>query len=190
MGRYMTLFDNYILAALNDSVLKAYFSGFLVTFSEFFGADWWVIESLFLVIFVDFILGITYALKTRHSLDGTKLHEGLVKFLVYIIFIILAWYLDQLTAYILHIHVPVLAFLAGYQALTEVKSISKHLSHFGFKMPAVLNRAFTLTEQKLDHNLETAFENLSVDGSEYREGRYPAHQHKSSETRSKLSHDF
>jgi toxin secretion/phage lysis holin len=150
----MINFTNFINAMTEAAYMKSITTAIIVTLTEFFGKDWWIIRMLIILIFVDTVLGIFSAIRFQHKLSSEKLHGGVIKMMAYSLAIILVWIVQEISLRTIPFELPILAFFAGYQSLTEIKSISNHLERNGLIMPSLFHRLTNTVENKMNEELE------------------------------------
>lgn len=129
---------------LGDAVLKSLAA---LTGGVFLGVfDWGgiAIKALFFLVCMDFALGLTRAwLAGKVSL--AKLRRGFGKFLLYMLAILAAHYVDQCAAPLIHVNFR--AFVILYLALCDALSIFRHLHCFGMPISKhLINRLETLRD--------------------------------------------
>ena len=151
---YMQDVQSWISALVEDWDFKLAISTVLTFLAELFGSDWWLIECLFCLLVADCALGIFSALKFDGKLSARRLHDGIVKFAAYAISIILVWLVQEICRRSIPVALPVLAVYAGYQSLTEIKSIARHLERLGMKMPALFHRLANGAQEQADERLD------------------------------------
>ena len=147
---YMQDFRTWIQALTDDWDTKLCISAVMAFFANIFGEDWWLIECLFCLLIADCALGIFSAFRFDGHLNGRRLHDGLVKFAAYAISIILVWLVQEICRRSIPVALPVMAVYAGYQSLTEIKSIARHLERLGLKMPALFHRLTDAGVEKVE----------------------------------------
>ena len=152
---YMQDFHSWITAFLEDWNIKLCLSAVIAFFADVFGQDWWLIECLFFLLLADLCLGIGSALHFDHKLSARRLHDGVVKFAAYAISIILVWLVQEICRRTFPFELPVLAIYAGYQSLTEIKSIARHMERLGLKMPALFHRVTQGAEEKAEEKIDS-----------------------------------
>lgn len=155
---YMQDLHSWATALIEDWDVKLAVSAVVTFFADVFGQDWWLIECLFFLLFTDLCLGIGSALHFDHKLSARRLHDGIVKFAAYAISIILVWLVQEICRRTFPFELPVLAIYAGYQSLTEIKSIARHLERLGLKMPALFHTVTQGVEQKIDDKIDETFQ--------------------------------
>ena len=151
---YMEDLTTYAKAMLDDWGVKLTVGGIAAFLAEWFGEDWWMIETLFCLIAADLCLGLFSALRFEGKLSGRRLHGGITKFAAYAVSIILVWLVQEITLHSLGLRLPILAVFAAYQSLTEIKSISRHLERNGMKMPSLFHRVTKGIEGKIDGKID------------------------------------
>ena len=151
---YMEDIQSWVAALLEDWNLKLAVSAVVTFFAELFGSDWWLIECLFCLLVTDCALGIFTALKFDGKLSARRLHDGVVKFAAYAVSIILVWLVQEICRRSIPVALPVLAVYAGYQSLTEIKSIARHLERLGMKMPALFHRLADAGTDKVEEKVD------------------------------------
>ena len=151
---YMQDFQSWIAALIEDWNIKLCLSAVIAFFAELFGQDWWLIECLFFLLVTDCALGIFSALRFDGKLSARRLHDGIVKFAAYAISIILVWLVQEICRRSIPVALPVLAVYAGYQSLTEIKSIARHLERLGMKMPALFHRLTDAGTDKVEQKVD------------------------------------
>lgn len=153
---YMQDLKTWVQAFWDDWNIKLCISAVLTFFAELFGEDWWLIQCLFVLLLSDLCLGIFSALKFDGHLSGRRLHDGVVKFAAYAVSIILVWLVQEICRRTIPFNVPVMGIYAGYQSLTEIKSIARHLERLGLKMPALFHRVADAGVDKVEKKIEEA----------------------------------
>lgn len=151
---YMEDIHSWVTALLEDWDIKLCLSAVVAFFAETFGEDWWLIECLFFLLVADCALGIFSALRFDGKLSSRRLHDGVVKFAAYAASIILVWLVQEVCRHAIPVQLPVLAVYAGYQSLTEIKSVARHLERLGLKMPALFHRVTTGAEEKVEEKID------------------------------------
>ena len=149
-------FHAYITAFMEDWNLKLALSACVTFFANLFGEDWWLIQCLFLMLGIDFMFGVICAYHFDGRLSARKLHDGAIKFLAYAVSIILVWIVQEICLRTLPIGIPVMGVYAGYQTLTEIKSVSRHLERLGVKMPALFHHVTTGIGQHIEDKFDDA----------------------------------
>jgi len=121
-----------------------------LTGGVFLGAfDWiWVAtKALFILICLDFALGLMRAWMDR-NVSMSKLRRGFGKFFLYLLAILAAHYVDQAAEPL--VNVSFRAFLILYLSICEALSIFRHLCHFGVPIPKqLINRLETFKDCEL-----------------------------------------
>lgn len=153
MERYMINYVNFTNSMVDGALVKSVFSAICLSLANFFGADWWIIKMLLILIFADFTLGMVSAIKIHRRLSGQRLHDGVIKVIAYCTAIILTWTVQEIVLHTIPVELPILAFFAGYQSLTEIQSISRHLSKIGIPMPKLFFNLTNRIEASLDKKL-------------------------------------
>lgn len=143
---------NFLEQMTDMAEIKIYIATLLTVLSQVFGDAWYIIQFLFLFLFMDFILGFYYAIK-HHKFSLKKFKEGSNKLLGYCISIILVYLTQEIVAQSF-VRIPLLAWFSGYQCVTEILSMTKHLHRFGIKLPSSLHRILIEVESKFDVAIE------------------------------------
>lgn len=151
---YMQDIHSWVTALIEDWDIKLAVSAVIAFFAEIFGQDWWLIECLFFLLVADCALGIFSALHFDGKLSSRRLHDGVVKFAAYAASIILVWLVQEVCRHAIPVQLPVLAVYAGYQSLTEIKSVARHLERLGLKMPTLFHRVTSGAEEKVEQKLD------------------------------------
>lgn len=151
---YMQDIQTWFQALAEDWDVKLAVSAVVAFFAEIFGQDWWLIECLFFLLVADCALGIGSALHFDGKLSGRRLHDGVVKFAAYAASIVLVWLVQEICRHAIPVQLPVLAVYAGYQSLTEIKSVARHLERLGIKMPVLFHRVTTGVQEKVDDKVD------------------------------------
>lgn len=151
---YMQDLKTWAQAFWDDWNVKLCISAVMTFFAELFGQDWWLIQCLFILLLTDLCLGIFSALRFDGHLSGRRLHDGIVKFAAYAVSIILVYLVQEICRRTIPFDVPVMGIYAGYQSLTEIKSIARHLERLGLKMPALFHRVADAGVDKVEKKIE------------------------------------
>lgn len=151
---YIEAIQSWFASMTENWSLKLAAGSCVVFFSGWFGEDAWIIAVLFGLIVADTVLGLLSAIMFDGKLSGRRLHQGLVKFLAYAAAIVMVWLVQEISAKVIPIELPVLAIFAAYQALTEMSSITRHFDRLGIKMPALLLRILDAGKKKADDKLD------------------------------------
>lgn len=151
---YMQDISSWMTAFLEDWNIKLCLSTVIAFFASVFGEDWWLIECLFFLLVADCALGIGSALHFNGKLSSRRLHDGVVKFAAYAVSIILVWLVQEICRRTIPVPLPVLAVYAGYQSLTEIKSVARHLERLGLKMPKLFHRVTSGAEEKVEEKID------------------------------------
>lgn len=160
---YMQDLHSWATALIEDWDIKLAVSAVIAFFAEVFGEDWWLIECLFFLLVADCALGIFSALHFDGKLSSRRLHDGVVKFGAYAASIVLVWLVQEICRRAIPVQLPVLAVYAGYQSLTEIKSVARHLERLGLKMPALFHKVTNGVENKIEERVD---ESLSTEKKE------------------------
>lgn len=153
-GTYMEDITAYFRAMAEDWNVKLIAGSIISFLANWFGEDWWMVETLFLLIFADCALGLFSAIRFEGHLNGRRLHDGVIKFLAYAISIVFVWLVQEIARHSLGFTLPILAVFAAYQSLTEIKSIARHLERNGLKMPDLFHRVTSGVEDKVEEKLD------------------------------------
>ena len=148
---YMQDLHSWATALIEDWDVKLAVSAVIAFFAEIFGQD---IECLFCLLVADCALGIFSALRFDGKLSSRRLHDGVVKFAAYAASIILVWLVQEVCRHAIPVQLPVLAVYAGYQSLTEIKSVARHLERLGLKMPKLFHRVTSGAEEKVEEKID------------------------------------
>ncbi len=167
--------QTWIHAALEDWNVKLSVGAVLAFFAKVFGEDWWLIECLFALLLTDLCLGLFCALRFDGRLSGRRLHDGVVKFAAYAVSIILVWLVQEICRRTIPVALPVMAIYAGYQSLTEIKSIAKHFERLGIRMPALFHRVTTGTEAKVEEKIDELLPDVPDTNDGESDGNHETH---------------
>lgn len=170
VNTYMQDFQTFFQSMVEDWNVKLIGSGFIAFCAEIFGQDWWLIQCLFALIFADCALGMISAKMHNGCLSSRRLHDGIVKIMAYCLSIILVWLVQEIAIRSLPVQLPVMALYAGYQSLTEIKSISRHLERLGFAMPALFHKVANGVNDKLDKAVEDVLPDTNKNNHEESRG--------------------
>lgn len=151
---YMQDLKTWAQAFWDDWNIKLCVSSVMTFFAELFGEDWWLIQCLFVLLLSDLCLGIFSALKFDGHLSGRRLHDGVVKFAAYAVSIILVWLVQEICRRTVPVDIPVMGIYAGYQSLTEIKSIARHFERLGITMPKLFHRVTNGVGDSIDKKLD------------------------------------
>lgn len=165
---YMQDFHSWFQAFVDDWNIKLAISAVMAFFSEIFGEDWWLIQCLLILLVADCALGIFSAWHFDHELNARRLHDGMVKFLAYAIAIILVWVVQEICFRVIPVAIPVMGVFAGYQSLTEIKSVVKHLERLGIKMPSLFHKLTESSADKVEDQLNELTKDIQKNANSQR----------------------
>lgn len=86
-----------------------------------------LISALILVI-IDFITGITAAVKRKEKLTSSKMKRTVIKIMVYEVSILLAYIAQH---YLIQDALPVINIISGFIGITELKSCLENINEIG-----------------------------------------------------------
>ena len=139
-----------------DFEIKTYIASISTIFAEVLGKDAWMVALLIYLMLADLVLGVLSAYKRDRALSGKRLHEGMLKFLAYGATIVLVYLVQEIIHRVVPIQIPLLSLFPAYQALTEIKSISRHLKRLGLPIPKIFDDVVARSDDKVKRILDVA----------------------------------
>lgn len=154
LGDDVQSFQYYSQQLLDLWPQKAVISGFLSAVCSFFYADAVLFWLWFCAILCDFILGACVGIHTEGHMSLDRLQKGIVKFVTYLFYVIIAAVAGVAVTRSSGIEIPVLNVFMGYLTLTELKSIIKNMGKLGFKVPPLLMAIVGKSTKKLENTVD------------------------------------
>lgn len=152
---------SYLSSLVEYAQEKLIGSAILVFCADFFGKDWWMIRTMFILVIIDFILGVIRGYKEDYKLSLVKLRNGFVKLVAYNLSVILVWLCQEIVTRSVGLDIPILGFFSGYQSLTELTSITRHLDSLGIKLPLLVKLIFVKYEKQIGSKIDQELDSSS-----------------------------
>jgi toxin secretion/phage lysis holin len=127
-----SMVENAICGVINSFSLKAFLSMLMVFFSWVFQNNFEILGIVYLLILIDTITGVWYAIKAK-EISSRGFYRVAIKCLVYFMMIIVSRLVDKTT--------PIIyasTLMDSFLVLTEAISILENISKLGFPVPTTL----------------------------------------------------
>lgn len=158
--------EQYIQSLIENAWLKGCISGILVGLAEFFDKDWWMIRTMLILIVLDFIFGVITGYKKDRCLSLKKLRNGFFKLLAYNISVIVVWLAQEIVTRSVGLDLPILSFFAGYQSLTELTSVTRHIDELGIRLPIFVKVIFLRYQKQIEDKVQELNPSNSIPSSD------------------------
>ncbi len=156
----ISLLKSYVTAFIHNWEMQACLLCLIALLSEVTGISLALMYIFFAVLFIDFVLGLTMAIKC-HSFSSTNFKKGIVKIVLYVFYIILMSFGDRVfqEVFLLPTQRHYLAmWLTASIVFTELLSIIKHCRAIGLPIPRSMSFILSKAQKSFDLTVSESLE--------------------------------